>query len=65
MTLRYFSLVLQAALGDGLTFNPFSLQQDGLAAVRRLIKLGAGRANAPGLMDIKLAPKVRFASSSA
>jgi hypothetical protein len=27
MTLRGLSLVLQAALGDGLAFDPFSLQQ--------------------------------------
>src|SRR5262245_55828174 len=32
MTLRGFALVLQAALGDGLSFDPFSLQQDCLAA---------------------------------
>jgi xanthine permease XanP len=28
MTLRGLPLVLQAALGDGLAFDPFSLQQD-------------------------------------
>ena len=32
MTLRGLPLVLQAALGDGLAFDPFSLQQDCLAA---------------------------------
>jgi hypothetical protein len=32
MTLRGFPLVLQAALGDGLAFDPFSLQQDYLSA---------------------------------
>ena len=32
MTLRGLPLVLQAALGDGVAFDPFSLQQDYLAA---------------------------------
>ena len=32
MTLRGLPLVLQAALCDGLAFDPFSLQQDYLAA---------------------------------
>jgi hypothetical protein len=32
MTLRSLPLVLQAALCDGLAFDPFSLQQDCLAA---------------------------------
>jgi hypothetical protein len=32
MTLRGLPLVVQAALYDGLVFDPFSLQQDCLAA---------------------------------
>lgn len=32
MTLGGLPSVLQAALGDGLAFDPFSLQQDCLAA---------------------------------
>ena len=32
MTLRGLSLVMQAAFGDSLAFDPFSLQQDCLAA---------------------------------
>jgi hypothetical protein len=41
MTLRGLPLVLQAALGDGLAFDPFSLQQDCLAASE--VDVGRGR----------------------
>jgi hypothetical protein len=32
MTLRRLPLMLQAALGDGVAFDPFSLQQDDVSA---------------------------------
>jgi hypothetical protein len=40
MTLRGLPLVLQAAQGDGLAFDPFSLQQDYLAA--SVVHVGRG-----------------------
>jgi hypothetical protein len=35
MTLRGLALMLQAMLGDGLAFDPYSLQEDFLAAVSK------------------------------
>jgi len=32
MTLRRLPLMLQAALGEGVAFDPFSLQQDDVSA---------------------------------
>jgi hypothetical protein len=45
MTLRGLPLVLQAALGDGLAFDPFSLQQDCLTVSE--VDVGRGYVRCP------------------
>ena len=51
MTLRGLPVVLQAALCDGLAFDPFSLQQDCLAASE--VNVGGVRLSMPILEPIE------------